>query len=213
MPTSARKQLVFCYRFCYDMRGDYMDLPQRKRIRLTDFDYNTPTAYFITVCTQDRKPLLSEIVGDDAHIVPKPYGNVVEKYIRRTPEIEKYVIMPDHIHMIIRLTDETMCVSDSTNKDYNALRGAVERDDVGIVPYGNVRERTVGADAYIRPQHNRVSSIVRSIKTLTTKEIGVPIFQRSYYDHVIRNQRDYDEIWEYIEGNPSKWLDGKMDDT
>ena len=108
-----------------------MDLPQRKRIRLTDFDYNTPTAYFITLCTQDRKPLLSEIVGDDAHI---------------------------------------------------------------------------------RPQHNRVASIVRLIKTLTTKEIGVPIFQRFYYHHVIRNQRDYDEVWEYIEGNPSKLLNGKMDD-
>ena len=179
-----------------------MDLPQRKNIRLTDFDYNTPGAYFITICTQDRKPLLCEIVGDDAHIVPKPFGYVVEKYIRSTPEIEKYVIMPDHIHMIIRLTDGTMCVSDSTNKDYNALR-----DDVGIVPYGNVRERTVGADAHIRPQHNRVSSIVRSIKTLTTKEIGVPIFQRSYYDHVIRNQRDYDEVWEYIDTNPVKWKD------
>ena len=52
---------------------------------------------------------------------------------------------------------------------------------------------------------NRVASIVRSIKTLTTKEIGVPIFQRSYYDHVIRNQQDYNEIWEYIENNPCKW--------
>ena len=91
-----------------------MDLPQRKNIRLTDFDYNTPGAYFITICTQDRKPLLCEIVGDDAHIVPKPFGYVVEKYIRSTPEIEKYVIMPDHIHMIIRLTDGTMWASSPT---------------------------------------------------------------------------------------------------
>ena len=54
--------------------------------------------------------------------------------------------------------------------------------------------------------NNRIASIVRSIKILTTKEIGVPIFQRSYYyDHVIRNQQDYDEIWEYIENNPRKW--------
>ncbi len=56
------------------------------------------------------------------------------------------------------------------------------------------------------PQASRVASIVRSIKTLTTKEIGEPVFQRSYYDHVIRNQRDYDEIWEYIENNPRKWM-------
>ena len=53
---------------------------------------------------------------------------------------------------------------------------------------------------------NRISNIVRSIKTLTTKEIGNPIFQRSYYDHIIRNQKDYNEIFEYIENNPKKWI-------
>ena len=53
---------------------------------------------------------------------------------------------------------------------------------------------------------NKISNIVRSIKTLTTKEIGKPIFQRSYYDHIIRNQDDYNEVWEYIENNPKKWL-------
>ena len=53
---------------------------------------------------------------------------------------------------------------------------------------------------------NRVATIVRSLKTLTTKEIGKSIFQRSYYDHVIRNQNDYNEIWEYIENNPKKYV-------
>ena len=53
---------------------------------------------------------------------------------------------------------------------------------------------------------NKILNIVRSIKTLTTKEIGKPIFQRSYYDHIIRNQEDYNEVWEYIENNPKKWL-------
>ena len=64
---------------------------------------------------------------------------------------------------------------------------------------------TVGADAHIRPT-NKIASIVRSIKTLTTKEIGESIFQRSYYDHVIRSQQDYNEMWEYIENNPRKWV-------
>lgn len=56
-----------------------------------------------------------------------------------------------------------------------------------------------------KPQHNRVSNIVRSIKVLVAKEIGESIFQRFYYDHVIRNQRDYDDVWQYIENNPHKW--------
>jgi len=159
-------------------------LPERKDNRLPQFDYGQEGCYFITICIQDRKRILSDIVGDDAHIVPKPYGRVVEKYIRNAPEIEKYVIMPDHIHMIIRLRGGTMWASS---------------------PTGINEESCVGADAHIRPK-NKVASIVRSIKTLTTKEIGVSIFQRSYYDHVIRNQQDYNEVWEYIENNPKKWV-------
>ena len=156
-----------------------MELPQRKPNRLSDYDYSQNGAYFVTLCTQNRKKTLSSIVGDDAHIVPKPYGLIAEKYIRNVPEIEKYVLMPDHIHMIIRLDNGSMWASTPT-------------------------EENVGVDAHIRPK-NKVASIVRSIKTLTTKEIGLSIFQRSYYDHVIRNQQDYNEVWEYIENNPKKW--------
>ena len=150
-----------------------MELNQRKPNRIPEYDYNQNGAYFVTICTQDRKKILSNIVGDDAHIVPKPYGIIAEKYIRNVPEIKKYVIMPDHIHMIINLENGSMWASTPTE---------------------------------IKPQHNRISSIVRSIKILVTKEIGTAIFQRSYYDHVIRNQRDYDEIWQYIENNPMKWV-------
>ena len=152
-----------------------MELPRRKPNRLPNYDYSQNGAYFITICTQNRRKILCEIVGDDAHIVPKSYGQVVEKYISNVPEIEKYVIMPDHIHLLIRLENGSMWASTPTNVDSN-----------------------------IRPK-NRIASIVRSIKTLTTKEIGEAIFQRSYYDHVIRNQQDYDEIWQYIENNPRTW--------
>ena len=144
-----------------------MDLQSRKKNRLENFDYNQNGAYFITICVKDRKKILCDIVGDDAHIVPKKYGMIVEKYIRNAPEIEKYVIMPDHIHMIVRIENGSMWASTPTNK---------------------------------------VANIVRSLKVLTTKEIGKPIFQRSYYDHIIRNQNDYNEILEYIENNPKKWI-------
>ena len=157
-----------------------MELKRRKPNRIPEYDYNQNGAYFVTICTHDRKKVLSDIVGDDAHIVPKPYGIIAEKYIRNVPQIEKYVIMPDHIHMIIRLENGSMWASTPTN-------------------------RNVGTDGHIQ-QKNKIASIVRSIKTLTTKEIGVPIFQRSYYDHVIRNQQDYNEVWEYIESNPQKWI-------
>ena len=152
------------YKYRKGVRYGYFE---RKANRLADYDYSQNGAYFITICTQDRKKILSQIVGDDAHIVPKPYGRIAEKYIRNVPEIEKYVIMPDHIHMIIWLDGGAMWASPPTNK---------------------------------------IASIVRSFKTLTTKELGESIFQRSYYDHIIRNQEDYNQIWEYIENNPLKWL-------
>ena len=166
-----------------------MDLPQRKQNRIENYDYNQNGAYFITICVQDRKQILSEIVGDDALIVPKAYGKIVEKYIRNIPEIEKYVIMPDHIHMIIRLDNGTMWASSPTDMVDNARGSSYSHPPV---------------KSHTRP-NNRVASIVRSIKILTTKEVGKRIFQRSYYDHVIRNQHDYNEVWEYIENNPLKW--------
>ena len=144
-----------------------MEHPTRKPIRLKEYDYGTNGAYCITIFTKDRKRILCDIVGDDAHIVPKPYGRIVEKYIRNVPEIEKYVIMPNHIHMIIRIDNGTMWASSPTNK---------------------------------------VANIVRSLKTLTTKEIGKPIFQRNYHDHIIRGENDYAEIWKYIDENPLKWM-------
>ena len=82
-------------------------LPAQKHNRYPEYDYSQNGAYFITICTQDRRKILCNIVGIDAHIDPKPYGKIVEKYIRNVPEIEKYVIMPDHIHMIIRLDNCT----------------------------------------------------------------------------------------------------------
>ena len=88
-----------------------MELPERKKNRISDYDYSQNGAYFLTICTKDRKPLLSEIIGDSARIILKPYGKIAEGWIRMIPEkypqvtVEKYVIMPDHIHMIIRIDD------------------------------------------------------------------------------------------------------------
>ena len=126
-----------------------MELPERKVNRLRGYDYSQNGAYFVTVCTKNRRKILSEIVGDDAHIVPKPHGKIAEKYICSVPEIEKYATMPDHIHMLVLLDNGSMWASTPTK---------------------------------------RLAGIIRSIKVPITKEIGEAIFQRSYYDHIIRNQ-------------------------
>lgn len=151
-----------------------MELPKRKINRLADYDYNQNGAYFITICTQDRKPILSQIVGDGSP-VPKTAGLIAEKTIMQITEkypsvsVEKHVIMPDHIHILLRIDNGT----------------------------GNPSP-TLG-------------NIIGWYKYQVTKEVnrqnytaGEKLFQRSYYDHVIRNQQDYNAVWEYIEQNPRK---------
>ncbi len=87
-----------------------MELPQRKPTRLKTFDYNSNGYYFITICTHNKDCILGQVVGDGAHDVPKTHlsteGKVVEKYIlssNNIPQItiDKFVIMPNHIHLII----------------------------------------------------------------------------------------------------------------
>ena len=91
---------------------DQKQLPKRKNIRLQNYDYSSNGCYFITICTEHRKNLLSTIVGGDdlgapKKIVLKPYGKITEKYILsieeayETVKVENYIIMPNHIHLLL----------------------------------------------------------------------------------------------------------------
>lgn len=138
-----------------------MEIPKRKNNRLTDYDYRTYGGYFVTICTAERKQLfwtengtLSQIgrIADHAILsIPNYYPTV---------KLEKYVIMPDHIHLLF-LLENYECESAPS-----------------------------------------VSRIIKQLKSAVTKHTGYPIWQKSYYDRVVRNQEEYREIWEYIEYNP-----------
>ena len=82
-----------------------MELPNRKRIRLEDYDYSQNGAYYITICTRDKEKILSEITepaepGDNPAVVLSPTGKIVDQVLRGLPGIDIYVIMPNHIHFI-----------------------------------------------------------------------------------------------------------------
>ena len=164
-------------------------LPKRKPIRIVGYDYSTPGAYFITVCTANRENIFwSDRKGElclPANNLQTGYqrsplrvdlsdvGIIVDNEIKNLNSIysavhvDKYCIMPDHIHFII-----------SINSDENG--------------------RTQFAPT--------ISRIMKQFKGSITKQVGKPIWQKSFYDHGIRNQQDYEEIWEYIENNPLKYL-------
>ncbi len=160
-----------------------MDLPKRKQLRLPDYDYSSPGAYFVSICTQDRRCILSDIsVGADAPGGPNlrltKIGEVVEKYIssmERIPHVhvDKYVIMPNHIHMIL----------------------VVEPGD--------------GPPRASAPTEATVPHAIGAWKRLVNRELGEQIFQRGYYEHVIRGEDDYRQVREYIDANPAKWAEDR----
>ena len=156
-----------------------MEFPKRKPNRLSFYDYDQEGAYFITICTQDRKCILSRIVGGGALDAPEnqltDFGKIVEKYIisgNRTNRVAvvKYVIMPNHIHLML-----------------------------------TVDRNVSGPSRAPAPTNAVVPRFVASLKRFANQEIGHNIFQRSYHDHIIRNKQDYLKIWEYIENNPKQW--------
>ena len=155
-----------------------LEIQERKPNRLPEYDYSTGGAYFVTICTQDRKKNLSDIVGD-GFSVPKPYGMIAEELIAQIPvkypsvTLDKYVIMPDHIHLLLRFDWAW------GTENPSPTLGTV----IGWYKY----QVTKRADTQFNLN-------------------GTKLFQRSYYDHVIRNQQDYEEIWKYIDHNPRKWV-------
>ncbi len=154
--------------------------PKRKPIRIEKYDYSTPGIYFITVCTANRENLFwhdrrGELCSP-ANVPLSRTGIIVRKELEKLNTIydsvyvEKYCIMPDHIHIILTI---------STDAD----------------------GRTLFAPT--------VSRVIKQFKGSITKQVGKPIWQKSFYEHVIRNQQDYGAVWEYIENNPLKYSQKK----
>ncbi len=159
-----------------------MNLPKRKSTRLKSYDYNAPGAYFITICTKDRKQILSHIcVGLGVLDEPKNkltyYGKIADKYLTQMSNfydnitLDKYVIMPNHIHLLIQIKSKP----------------------------------TSGSSRTPSPTNNEISRFISTFKRFCNKEYGRNIWQSLSHDHVVRNQKDYDRIWTYIEINPYKW--------
>ena len=177
------------------------EYPARKPMRLKNYDYSAPGVYFITVCTGDKRCILSGIsnapemdaasdilkMGAGDGVAPPvinltEIGKLVEEQIQALPAripglvIERYVIMPNHIHLLIKLTDT---------------------ESGGASPSPTGRMGIVDA--------------VRILKSQTTRLSGTShLWQRSFYDHIVRNQTEYNDIAEYIDANPARWLDDRF---
>ena len=206
------------------------NLPVRRRNRLEGFDYSTPGAYFITICTDKRRNLLCQIVGGGALDAPQveltEAGEIVKKYIlsgNQMPGItvDKYVIMPNHIHIIvfvervvegadpygINVTERNQDTKRQADTMHAASGDTVRR--VVEVAQADVNSNTCPAAStplkQSDPYNAQIPRFVGALKRFCRQAAGKQLFQRSYHDHVIRGEKDYLKIWQYIDTNPVKW--------
>ena len=205
---------------------------KRKTPRLQCFDYSSVGVYFLTLCTQNRKCILSRVVGTGVPDCPEgpqnivvgtgvpdcpgeprdivvgtgvpdcpriqltQYGKIAEKYIKQIDafyehlSVESYVIMPNHVHLLLFV------------KDNGQSRTPVPTEAEGMVDCGQSR---TPVPTNITRANSTVSQFVSTFKRFCNKEYGRNIWQSRYYDHIIRDRKDYEEHMRYIYENPMRW--------
>lgn len=161
------------------------ELPQRKKHRLKDYNYSQNGAYFVTICARDRLKLFGDItiVGRDTPGAPfmqlSNDGALVSKEIEGTPLHYQGVIVDKFVVM---------------------------PNHVHIII---LVERNGGAPGASRPTTALIPTIIAGLKKKTNSLAGCSLWQDSYHDRIIRNEKEYQKIWEYIDTNPLKWQEDK----
>ncbi|WP_240510856.1 transposase [Algoriphagus antarcticus] len=178
-------------------------LPQRRSIRLKGYDYSQAGLYFITICCQDRICLFGDVVKGE--IVLNEAGKMVETEWLNLPdrfkniELHESVIMPNHFHGILKIVGVTLVV---------ARNVGIAENQIGQ-PQGIAPTKTIGdmMDAY---KSITTVNYIRGVKTLNWQPFNGKLWQRNYWEHIIRNEQSYQRISEYIINNPKEWSDDKF---
>ena len=184
------------------------NLPKRKPMRRSGFDYNSVGAYFLTICTEKRRCVLSRVVGtgvlDCPRIQLSNYGEIAEKYIRQLDafydhlSVECYVIMPNHIHILLLVKGNGQSgtpVPTRANVPVSGTESVSESENTAK------RGRLLLAER----ANNPLSQFISTFKRFCNKEYGENIWQSRANDHVIRDRRDYEKHVNYISENPMRW--------
>jgi len=191
----------------------------RHSLRIKKYNYSLPGAYFITICTYCKENILGYII--DGKIEMNVLGKITVRewlktfQIRKNIQLYEYIVMPNHFHGIIILTEKkghnSLCPYKNNQKPYNC-RGTMHR--------------ALAHESFGKPISGSIPTIVRMFKSAVTREIKrldypflYSIWQRNYYEHIIRNENELNRIREYIQNNPLRWqydrenLEGKPDET
>ena len=182
---------------------------RRNSLRLSGYDYSQPGAYFVTMVTHQRENLFGDVADGEMQL--NEYGKIVQTVWNNLPnhyphiELGAFILMPNHAHGIIIINESV----------------EIGHAKIGHVRVGHVRVGHVGVGLRPTPtpprskQHG-LSEIMRAFKSFSSRHIHETdesspekIWQRGFYDHIIRNKDEWSRIHLYIENNPSNWQEDR----
>ncbi len=160
-----------------------MILPSRKGTRLKGYDYSSVGAYFITICSHNKRCIFSNIVGaihESPENILNQNGKIIDEIIKKLDDrfniiIDKYIIMPNHIHLIVLVLENERAIRESPLQKRALISKAM---------------------GYLKMNASRQMHL---------NGFEGKIWQRSFNDHIIRGEKDYLKIWQYIDSNTQKW--------
>ena len=178
----------------------------RRSLRLKGYDYTSEGAYYVTIVTQGRECLFGEIIDDEMYL--NHYGEIVQKWWNeisvRFPNVEAgaFVIVPNHVHGNIFITEDRMGEVLSTHENPNSKNQNVNVGETynqgGETPL--LRKPTLGQIvAYFKYQSTKEMNKIETEKAITK------FWQKNYYEHIIRNEKELKQKTDYILDNPSRW--------
>ncbi len=172
---------------------------RRQSIRLRGWDYTTPGAYFITICTHQRENLLADTRYKE--IVENAWLAIPGHRRAQHALLDAWVVMPNHLHGILILKDDGRGVG--ARQPEERLNLQITASSGCFAPAGRLKPGSIGA-------------IIGNFKSLTARRInalrrtpGGPVWQRGYYDHIVRDERELDAIRVYIRDNPRRWAEDR----
>ena len=177
----------------------------RRSIRLRGWDYTWPGAYFVTICTHDGEclfedPTLRQVVETMWQRIPRHFPHV---------RLDEFVVMPNHVHGIVWIVDN---VGARHSRGPSSPTSAIPSDEPA-----QSKKQLSGNASPLRPRGvvpGSLGAVIGNFKSVTARRInrvrktpGAPVWQRNYYEHIIRNERELNAIRQYIRDNPARWAE------
>jgi putative transposase len=192
----------------------------RRSIRLQGYDYTQAGAYFVTICTQDRECLFGQVVGGE--MVLNTYGRVIATFWQRSPrhsarvELDEWVVMPNHVHGIIVITGDVGRGEASPGIGSNGICASPFEPCLSTSGASRDASPLRGGGNPAGPPSGSLGAIVGNFKSVTTRRInrirktpGARVWQRNYYERVIRDERGLNAVRRYIRNNPGRWSEDR----